>query len=244
MGVIWAPLRPKSQERCRIFPGFQTVTSTRVRFGPFVLDTGRRQLLRDHDAIHLTPKAFHLLTRLVEASPVAISKDDLQELLWPSTFVDEANLSVLIAELRAALGDDARHPRYIRTVHGFGYAFASEVAPEPTPRTSAVRSDWWLISEKDQFRLETGEMIVGREPGAAIWIDNGSVSRRHARVMVEPTGVTLEDLGSKNGTWVDGARANGVMRLRDGTEVRFGSVVLFVRQMTAPASTETVGPVT
>jgi DNA-binding winged helix-turn-helix (wHTH) protein len=218
------------------------VPSTRVGFGPFVLDTGRRQLLRGEDAIHLTPKAFHLLTRLVAASPVAVSKEDLQELLWPSTFVDEANLSVLVAELRAALGDEARHPRYIRTVHGFGYAFASAVT-EPPRAAPGMRSHWWLVSEKDQFRLDPGEVIVGREPAAGICIDNGSVSRRHARVIVEPAAVTVEDLGSKNGTWVDGARVTGPTVLRDGTEVRFGSLVMHLRQVSAPGSTETMGPV-
>ena len=216
--------------------------STRARFGPFVLDTGRRQLLRDDVPIHLTPKAFQLLTRLVAASPIAVSKDELQALLWPSTFVDEANLSVLVAELRAALGDDARHPRYIRTVHGFGYAFAFDVSQESKKHASVTRSDWWLVSEKDQFRLEAGEMIVGREPAAAIYIDNGSVSRRHARVTVEGTAVTLEDLGSKNGTWVDGAPVARPTILRDGAEVRFGSVILRLRQVIAPVSTETVGP--
>jgi DNA-binding winged helix-turn-helix (wHTH) protein len=218
------------------------VPSTRVHFGPFVLDSGRRQLLRDDAAIHLTPKAFHLLTRLVAVSPIAASKEELQELLWPSTFVDEANLSVLVAELRAALGDDARHPRYIRTVHGFGYAFASEVTEESRQHAPGAGSEWWLVSEKDQFRLETGEMIVGREPAADIWIDNGSVSRRHARVTVESSAVTLEDLGSKNGTWVDGARVNDRTLLRDGSEIRFGSVVMHVRQLNALASTETIGP--
>ena len=216
--------------------------STRVRFGPFVLDTGRRQLLRDDVAIHLTPKAFHLLTRLVEVSPVAVSKDELQELLWPSTFVDEANLSVLIAELRAALVDDARHPTYIRTVHGFGYAFAADVMRDFREEAGGPRSDWWLVSEKDQFRLEPGEMIVGREPAAGIWIDNGSVSRRHARISVEGAALTLEDLGSKNGTWVDGARVDRRTTLRDGAEVRFGSVVMHVRQLSTPESTETIGP--
>jgi DNA-binding winged helix-turn-helix (wHTH) protein len=218
------------------------VPPTRSRFGPFVLDAGQRQLLGNGVPIHLTPKAFQLLTRLVAVSPVAVSKDELQELLWPSTFVDEANLTVLVAELRAALGDDARRPSYIRTVHGFGYAFVCDVSKEPGKQASRTHSDWWLVSEKDQFRLETGEMIVGREPAAHICIDNGSVSRRHARVTVEGMGVTLEDLGSKNGTWVDGEPVTGPTVLREGAEVRFGSVVMKLRQLTQEPSTETIGP--
>jgi DNA-binding winged helix-turn-helix (wHTH) protein len=108
----------------------------RARFGEFIVDFETRQLLRDAHPVHLTPKAYQLLVLLVEAQPRALSKDELQQGLWPSTFVDEANLSVVVAELRSALGDDARQPRYVRTVHGFGYAFAATVArdqPTPTP---------------------------------------------------------------------------------------------------------------
>jgi len=107
----------------------------RARFGEFIVDFETRQLLRDTHPIHLTPKAYQLLVLLVEAQPRALSKDELQQGLWPSTFVDEANLSVVVAELRSALGDDARQPRYVRTVHGFGYAFAATVARDlPTRR--------------------------------------------------------------------------------------------------------------
>lgn len=218
------------------------VSSVRVRFGPFLLDGGRRQLFRDDHPVHLTPKAYLLLSRLVDVGPRAVSKDELQQMLWPSTFVDEANLSVLIAELRAALGDDARHPRYIRTVHGFGYAFAADVIREPDAPAGRARAAWWLVSESHQFRLEPGELVVGREPSTAIRIDNGSVSRRHARIRVEGVAASLEDLASKNGTWINGVRVSAPVALNDGDEVRFGSVVMRVRHLPAADSTETLGP--
>src|SRR5690242_14452929 len=94
------------------------------QFGEFRLDVAARQLFRRDEEIHLTPKAFELLRFLVEQRPRAVSKSELQEKLWPDTFVSEANLSVLVAEIRAALGDPARQPETIRTVHGYGYAFA------------------------------------------------------------------------------------------------------------------------
>jgi len=98
----------------------------RVAFGPFTLDTETRQLRRGAEERHLTPKAFDLLELLARERPRALTKSHLLETLWPDTFVVEANLSNLVAELRAALDDDARQPRYVRTVYGRGYAFCEE----------------------------------------------------------------------------------------------------------------------
>jgi DNA-binding winged helix-turn-helix (wHTH) protein len=95
----------------------------RVRFSPYVLDLESRQLLRGDDVVHLSPKAFDLLSILVSARPKALSKSDLLERLWPGTFVVEKNLANLVSEIREAIGDDPGNPRFIRTVHRFGYAF-------------------------------------------------------------------------------------------------------------------------
>src|SRR6476469_6440377 len=101
-----------------------------VRFGEFALDLSRRELTRAGESLHLPPKAFQLLTILVEERPRAVAKADLQERLWPDTFVTEGNLATLVTELRSALGDDAREPRFIRTVYGFGYSFEADVKHE------------------------------------------------------------------------------------------------------------------
>ena len=90
----------------------------------------RRQLTRAGREIHLEPKAFELLSALVLERPKALSKADLQERLWPGTFVAEANLSNLVAEIRAALGDPARAPLFVRTVHRFGYAFCGDAVAD------------------------------------------------------------------------------------------------------------------
>ena len=81
-----------------------------ISFGPFTVDVGTRQLLRDGRSVHLSRKAFELLVTLLDARPRVLSKTELQERLWPDTFVAEANLSNLIAEIRGALGDRARAP--------------------------------------------------------------------------------------------------------------------------------------
>ena len=105
----------------------------RIRFGPFTLDLESRQLTSAGREIHLEPKAFELLSALVLERPKVISKADLQERLWPGTFVAEANLSNLVAEIRAALGDPSRAPKFVRTAHGFGYAFCGEAVPLTDP---------------------------------------------------------------------------------------------------------------
>src|SRR5687767_3619313 len=99
----------------------------KIRFGDCVLDTDERALLRSGQPIHLTSKAFQLLAFLLEVRPRAAAKAELQEKLWPSTFVSEGNLATLVKEARTAIGDNARKPLHIRTVHACGYAFAGNV---------------------------------------------------------------------------------------------------------------------
>jgi predicted ATPase/TolB-like protein/DNA-binding winged helix-turn-helix (wHTH) protein len=105
-------------------------------FGEFVLDLNTHELARAGTPVSLSPKAFQLLGILVESHPKALSRVELQDRLWPRTFVVEKNLTNLVSEIREALGDDPVHPRFIRTVHRFGYAFREPPAKEST-RTAA-----------------------------------------------------------------------------------------------------------
>ena len=102
----------------------------RWTFGDFTLDLEARELLRAGAPVSLSPKAFQLLGILVESCPRALAKSELQDRLWPGTFVVEKNLTNLVGEIREALSDDAAHPRYIRTVHRFGYAFCEPAVSE------------------------------------------------------------------------------------------------------------------
>ena len=111
-----------------------------IRFGAFTLDPSSRQLLRGEEVIHLSPKGFQLLTLLIERRPTAVAKSDLQEAIWPATFVTESNLASLIAELRTALADDPRKPQFIRTLYGFGYAFSGEASEMDAPSAPPVIS--------------------------------------------------------------------------------------------------------
>ena len=212
-----------------------------VRFGPYVLELESRQLLRGDDVVHLSPKAFDLLSMLVSSRPKALSKSDLQERLWPGTFVVEKNLANLVGEIREAIGDDPSNPRFIRTVHRFGYAFR-----DPAPRGEVGRPE--SRSGEVSFRLkwmngratlEEGEHVLGRDPDAEIFLNSGGVSRRHARVVISAGRATIEDLGSKNGTFVGDHRVEGPKSLGDGDIIRVGSVTLTLRIFQTPSSTRT-----
>ena len=96
-------------------------------FGDFALDQERRQLLRQGNPVHLETKAYELLVLLLERRPKALSKAQIRDVLWPGSFVSASSLAGLVTDLRAALRDERQRARYIRTVHGFGYAFCGEV---------------------------------------------------------------------------------------------------------------------
>ena len=189
--------------------------------------------------MHLSPKAFELLTVLVEARPRALSKEDLHTRLWPDTYVTDASLGMLILGIRDALEDDARTPRFVRTVHRFGYAFQAAATTLPVALARDPRSVfcYWLITATRQVPLSPGENLVGRDPSLTVWLDSPSVSRRHARVVLDGDRVTVEDLGSKNGTHVRGETVTESVTVSDGDEIRFGSISVTFRRSNAVAST-------
>jgi DNA-binding winged helix-turn-helix (wHTH) protein len=205
----------------------------RLQFGGISFDADTRQLRRGDAEVHLSPKAFELLKVLVDNRPRALSKNELHKHLWPGTFVSDGNLASLIAEVREALQDPARQSRFIRTAHRFGYAFCGEETPavEAGPPTE-LASFCWLLKDGRRLPLRPGENILGREDDG-IRIDSATVSRRHARISISGGEALLEDLGSKNGTFVGGERVVGPVRLNDGDELRTGSVV-FKFRMTGP----------
>ena len=177
-------------------------------------------------AVHLSTKAFDLLKLLIEARPRVVSKGELQEVLWPGIFVSEANLFSLISEIRTAIEDDARHPRFVRTVHGIGYAFsggATDVTETvPARGRTAVCV---LVWEGRQYSLAEGEHLIGRDADIAVTLESTTISRRHACLRVTARTATIRDLGSKNGTFVNDERVQGEMDVADGDRIRVGSIL-------------------
>src|SRR5258708_13471451 len=91
------------------------------------MDATERLLVRDGHPVPLTPKAFDVLMVLLQHSGHLVEKKELIETVWPTSFVEEGNLSVMVHALRKAFGSDHRDPTYIETVSKRGYRFAAEV---------------------------------------------------------------------------------------------------------------------
>ncbi len=198
-------------------------------FGDFELNLGARLLLRQGRPVHLTTKAFELLHVLIDHRPKVIPKALIRDRLWPATFVSESNLTSLMSELRAALGDEARRPRFLRTVHDVGYAFCGEVQEAATRLPQSPQVWHFVVRAGRRIRLNEGENVVGREPDAVVSLDSPSVSRTHAANWVEASGATLEDLRSRNGTRLNGEPVEGRVPLRDGDRIGIASEEMVFR---------------
>jgi DNA-binding winged helix-turn-helix (wHTH) protein len=215
----------------------------KLQFGPFEFDAGTRELRRAGAPVHLSPKSFDLLQILIERRPALVTKSELQDRLWPDTVVLEANLGNAVAEIRKALGDDPKSPKFIWTVSRRGYRFSADVTAAAAQDGGHASLRWWLSWNDTILPLSEGENIVGRSPKSAIWIDRVSVSREHARITVAAGRATVEDCGSTNGTCVNGTRITDRHPLVDGTTVTFGSEPAVFREWsdTAAPATEPVG---
>lgn len=211
------------------------------RFGDFTFDQDIRQLVLNASEVHLSPKAFELLAVLLANRSRAVSKAELQQHLWPSTFVEETNVAGLVAEIRRALRDSASSPIFVRTVYGFGYRFVGDVTSDTVATRSApARVKLFVVVAQREIVLMEGTNVIGREPPATIQIEGRGLSRHHARIQVSDGDATLEDLGSKNGTYVNGRRIAIPFRLSDRDEIQLGAISLTFRVASPTSPTETV----
>jgi len=210
----------------------------RKSFGDCLFDSETRQLLRDGRPVPLAPKAYALLELLLGRAPQAISKEEICEELWPKTFVSDSSLTNAVAEAREAIGDRARDPTLIRTVHGFGYAFVGAVAEEQASAGRPRFSRFRLALGNQRFPLFEGENVLGRDPEAAVVLDHGSVSRRHARIIVRKDIAILEDLKSRHGTFLHGARIDSPSELKDGDVFVIGPISMTILLLSGSGSTD------
>ena len=195
------------------------------RFGACRLDVPARQLLRDGKECPLQPKAFDLLRILIDARPQVLTKAEIMDLVWPDAYVSEANVAILVGDIRVAIGDSSREPRLIKTVFGVGYSFIGDVTESVSLRAVPLPGPAFVLSVGPRRILVTrGVMTIGRDPTNDILLPDASVSRFHAQLHHEGGTAQVEDLASKNGTRVNGLRIEARTQLAHGTEIVFGQV--------------------
>jgi DNA-binding winged helix-turn-helix (wHTH) protein len=218
-------------------------TARLVRFGLFELDAKTGELRRKGAKVALQDQPFQVLAMLLARPGELVTRDELRQKLWAdAVFVDfDHGLNKAVGKIRRALGDLAESPRFVETLERRGYRFIAPVervpaippaVPDPTAPALVVRLVW----NDRAIPLAHGTHFIGRDPASAIWIDSSVVSRRHARLMIDDAAITLEDLGSRNGTFVNDDRIDDVRRLVDGDEIRVGPARLILHAARSAAT--------
>jgi DNA-binding winged helix-turn-helix (wHTH) protein len=214
----------------------------RFAFDRYVLDSEDEVLVRDGARVPLRGKAFAVLRVLAENGGHLVTRERLLDSVWSDSSIHEQGLSVCIKEIREALGDDSRAPRYVKTEHRRGYRLVVPVtriassAPLETithdervgthlvPRIAFV----WSVGRAlvVDVPLVDRALDLGRGPLGAFVLDDRTVSRRHVRVTCVEERWRVEDCRSHNGSWVNGgALAGGSVDAAEGALVRMGETI-------------------
>lgn len=203
----------------------------RFKVGAWTVDPSRLVVEKNGSEFRVRPKVMDVLVALAERPGEVLSKRQLLDTVWSDVTVGDASLTVAVRELRTTLGDDREAPSYIETIRGRGYRLVAPVAlsPHGGAAVATAGSQFWLIGEDLEFVLNEGENLVGRAPDADVHIEMPKVSRRHARITVSGDTATVEDLGSKNGTFIGDAPIDGPTPLRHGNELRLGNLAAVLR---------------
>ena len=190
--------------------------------GDWMVEPMLDRISRGHETVQLRPRVMDLLISLVESPEKVVSRRQLIDRVWRTRFVTDNALTRAITELRKKLGDDAKRPAYIETIPKRGYRIVAEVGgARVEQRPAACR---FLLEEQDETEvpLRDGDNIIGRSAEADVQIDASEVSRRHARILVVGSTAVIEDLGSKNGTFVRGSRIDAPVRLEHADVIQIG----------------------
>jgi DNA-binding winged helix-turn-helix (wHTH) protein len=205
-----------------------------LRFGTFELDLKTGELRRKGARVALQEQPFRVLAMLVERAGDLVTRDDLRARLWPdAVFLDfDQGLNTAVLKIRRALGDLADSPRYVETLERRGYRFLAAIEPvAATPEredaddgSTSLRVFW----NDRSIPLCEGSNIIGRDTTALVYIDSPDVSRRHAQIVVSGRSAVLQELGSKNGTFLNERRVEAAA-LSDGDIIRIGRAALIFR---------------
>lgn len=230
-----------------------------IRFAEFELDLGAYVLRRPDGPVRLEKLPMEVLILLVQRAGTLVQRSEIRAVLWsPDVYVEhDSAINTAIRKIRRTLGDDAGQPRFVETVVGKGYRFVAAVErgahAEARSRSSHRRSSaesgrvfpsYSVTRGRQEFILEAGRTVFGRDPGAGVYVDHPSVSRRHACVAIGPEGAVLEDLESRNGTFLNGRRIEGPTKIGHGALIGLGPITLTFSVLAAPASTRPIRPPT
>jgi DNA-binding winged helix-turn-helix (wHTH) protein len=194
------------------------------RLGEWLVEPTLNRLTRGDTTVQLELKLMEVLLFLAERQGEVASKAEIIDAVWQTEFIAENTLTHSIADLRRTLGDDARSPRFIETIPKRGYRIVAPVSGlEPAlPVEPAASQGLRVVLPDREVYLREGANIVGRSESAEIHVDSSWASRRHARITVAEGRAVIEDLGSKNGTFVQGERLTACTELRPGDEIHIG----------------------
>lgn len=200
------------------------------RFDSFELDGSQYRLSRGQETIHVKPSVLELLVLLLEHRDRVVSKAELVSTVWRDRFVSDNVLSSTVYEARRALGENAGEARFIKTVHARGYQFhfrpVEEVDREVEPPGASSRCAY-VRWPGGLTPLRNGANFIGRDLACAIVLERREVSRQHARIVVAgETSATLEDLASKNGTFLNGVKVASPTPLAAGDVIQIGGIAL------------------
>lgn len=211
------------------------------RIGEWLVRPELCEISRGGERTHLEPKVMDVLVHLAAHAGEVVSKQELTDAVWRVGYISDSRLTRVIADLRQALGDEASDPRYVETIPTRGYRLVSAVrdAAEAESDDSDTESTFKLEVAGRGYSIASGENIIGRGADVDIRIESEWVSRVHARIVVDDERAFIEDLGSKNGTYLHGVRLTGRAELHDGDEIGVGRGVISIRFVRAVGSTRT-----
>jgi len=209
--------------------------------GDWMVEPTLDRITRDDREVRLRPRAMDVLTVLALSSGKLVTKNELIDEVWRTEHVGDHALTQVIAELRAALGDDARNPSFIENIPRRGYRLVASVIPtaESSVSSRGATMPFKLETDDGTHPLLQGSTVIGRTEDADICIDKTEVSRCHAMVTVQGTTAIIEDLGSKNGTFVNGHQVAGPTPLTNGDEIWIGRSVARMRFLIEGEPTKT-----
>jgi DNA-binding winged helix-turn-helix (wHTH) protein len=203
------------------------------RLGPWQVNPAACELCDGDTVVRLRPKVMDLLAAFAARPGEVLSKQLLLDLVWSDVTVGDASLTVAVGELRDALGDHPDAPAYIETIPRRGYRLIAPVTDPDGDRVRPGGSRFWLIGAGVELVLRQGENLIGRAPESHVRIESPKVSRQHARITVAGDAAFVEDLGSKNGTFVGDVKVEGPTPLANGDQLRLGQLAALLRIVVA-----------